>query len=105
MSPPPLASNVVGVQVKHVSSIKESDCNVRQWYIARLPKTSKKKCFAKQAGTKRTCLEMIICLGKSTPTPTYTSLLYIRRQLKDKVMEFFHCMDHIERCVKGTNQK
>ena len=48
---------------------------------------------------------MIIRLGKSTPAPTYTGLLYIRRQLKDKVMEFFHSMDDIERCVKGTNQK
>ena len=48
---------------------------------------------------------MIIRLGKSTHTPTYTGLLHIHRQLKDKVMEFFHCMDDIERCVKGTSQK
>ena len=44
-------------------------------------------------------------LGKSTPAPTYTGLLHIHRQLKDKVMEFFHCMDDIEHCVKGTIQK
>ena len=48
---------------------------------------------------------MIIHLGKSTPVPTYTGLLHICRQLKNKVMEFFHCMDDIERCVKGTSQK
>ena len=34
MSPPAKASNVVGVQVKHVTSVEESDCNVRQWHIA-----------------------------------------------------------------------
>ena len=48
---------------------------------------------------------MIIRLGKSTPAPIYIGLLHIRCQLKDKMMEFFHCMDNIERCVKGTNQK
>ena len=47
MSPPPLASNVIGVQVKHVTSVEESDCDVRQWHITRLSKISKKKCFAK----------------------------------------------------------
>ena len=88
-----------------MTSVKESDCDARQWHIARLSKTSKKKCFAKQSRTGRTCSEMIIRLGKSTPAPTYTGLLLIRWQLKDKVMEFFHCMDDIEHCVKGTNQK
>ena len=96
-------STVLGVQIKHVTSVKESDYDARQWHIARLPKTSKKKCFAKQAQTGRTCSEMIIRLGKSNPAPTYTGLLHICRQLKDKVMEFFHCMDDIERCVKGTS--
>ena len=105
MSSPPPTSTVLGVQVKHVTSVEESDCDARQWHIARLPKTSKKKCFAKQARTGRTCSEMIIHLGKSTPAPTYTWLLHIRQQLKDKVMEFFHYMDDIERCVKGTSQK
>ena len=44
-------------------------------------------------------------LGKNTLAPIYTRLLHIRHQLKDKVMEFFHCMDDIKHCVKGTNQK
>ena len=88
-----------------MTSIEESDCDASQWHIARLPKTTKKKCFAKQARTGRTCSKMIVRLGKSTPAPTYTGLLHIRRQLKDKVMEFFHCMDDIKRCVKGTSQK
>ena len=95
MCPPPSTSTIVGVQVKHVTSVEESDCDARQWHIAGLPKTSKKKCFAKQAQTGRTCSEMIIRLGKSTPVPTYIGLLHIHRQLKDKVMEFFHCMDNI----------
>ena len=103
LSPPPSASTVVGVQVKHVTSVEESDCDASQWHIARLPKTSKEKCFAKQARTRRTCSEMIVHLGKSTPAPTYTGLMHIRRQLKDKVMEFFHCMDDIKCCVKGTS--
>ena len=105
LSPPPSASTIIGVHVKHVTSVEESDCDASQWHIARLQKTSKKKCFAKQARTGRTCSEMIVHLGKSTPAPTYTGMLHIRRQLKDKVMEFFHYMDDIERCVKGTNQK
>ena len=105
LSPPPSTSIVVGVHVKHVTSVKESDCDASQWHIARLPKTSNKKCFAKQARTGRTCSEMIVRLGKSMPAPTYIGLLHIRRQLKDNVMEFFHCMDDIERCVKGTSQK
>ena len=44
---PPSASTIVGVQVKHVTSVEESDYDARQWHIAQLPKTSKKKCFAK----------------------------------------------------------
>ena len=48
---------------------------------------------------------MIVRLEKSTSAPIYIGLLHIHRQLKDKVMEFFHCMDDIERCMKGTNQK
>ena len=88
-----------------MTRVKEFDYDARQWHIVQLSKTSKKKCFAKQARIGRTCSEMIIRLGKSTPAPTYTELLHICCQLKDKVMEFFHCMNDIERCVKGTNQK
>ena len=105
MSPPTSASNVVGVQVKHVTSVEESDYDVRQWHIAQLPKTSKKKCFAKQARTEKTCSEMITRLEKSTHAPTYTRVLHICSQLKNKMMKFFHCMDDIERCVRGINQK
>ena len=90
MSRPPSPCTIVGVQVKHVTSVEEYDYDARQWHIARLFKTSKKKCFAKQARIGRTCSEMIICLGKSTPAPTYTRLLHTCCQLKDKVMEFFH---------------
>ena len=46
MSPPPSASTILDVQVKHVASVEEFDYNARQWHIAQLPKTAKKKCFA-----------------------------------------------------------
>ena len=89
--------------MRHVTSVHESDCDVKKWHIARVSKTSAKKCFALQANTRRNCQEKIVRMGKNTPAPMYTGVMEVRRQGKEVVMDCFHCSDDIERCVKDTN--
>jgi hypothetical protein len=44
----------------HVTAIYETACKETEWYIARLPKTSAKACFAQQAITKKKCEPKIV---------------------------------------------
>jgi hypothetical protein len=89
----------------HVTGIHETTCKQTEWYIARLPKTSAKACFAQQAITKKKCEARIVQGNKSTAAPTYTSIMLHVHRKKPEVMEFFFCNDDIERCVKGTRRK
>jgi hypothetical protein len=88
-----------------VTAIQETHCNKYQWHIARLPKTSKKTCFAQQAVTKNKCIAKIIQDNKSTTTPTYTGMMFNSQKKKEELMEFFFYNDDIERCVKGSKRK
>jgi hypothetical protein len=84
----------------HVTAIHETVCKEMEWYIAKLPKTSAKACFAQQAVTKTTA--KIVQDNKSTTAPTYTSVMIHYKKNAEEVMQFFFCNDDIERCMKGT---
>ena len=49
----------------HVTAVEETTCNLSEWHIARLQKTSAKACFAQQAITKKKCITRIVHDGKS----------------------------------------
>ena len=69
---PATTTFVAPALMRHVTSVYESECDVWQLHIARVLKTSSKKCFAIQARSRRNCQEKIVRMGKSTPAPTYT---------------------------------
>jgi hypothetical protein len=89
----------------HITAIHETACTETEWYIARLPKTSSKACFAQQAVTKKKCEVKIVQGNKSTVAPTYTSVMQNAHKKRPEVLEFFFCNDDIECCVKGTKRK
>jgi hypothetical protein len=60
----------------HVTAIQETRCNEYQWHIARLPKTSKKACFAQQAVTKNKCTVKIVQDNNNTVAPIYTGTMF-----------------------------
>lgn len=91
--------------VRHVSAVEETRVNVKQWHIARLPKTSAKCCWAQRAVTNKKCTERIVRGAKPTPAPTYSGVWHSRRRNLDITEDFFFCPDDIERCVKGTRRK
>jgi hypothetical protein len=88
-----------------MTTVHETTCKETEWYIARLPKTSTKACFAQQAITKKKCKAKIVQGNKPTAAPTYTSVMRNPHKKRPEVMEFFFCNDDIERCVKGTKRK
>jgi hypothetical protein len=89
----------------HVTAIHETTCKETEWHIARLPKTSAKAYFAQQAITKKKCKAKIVQGNKPTVAPTYTGIMFHAHKKKPKVMEFFFCIDDIERCGKGIRPK
>jgi hypothetical protein len=89
----------------HVTTVHETAYKETEWYIARLPKTSAKSCFAQQAITKKKCEAKIVQGSKPTATPTYTGVMQNAHKKRPEIMEFFFCNDDIERCVKGTKKK
>jgi hypothetical protein len=71
-------------QIRHDSAVEETRVNVKEWHIARLPKTSAKCCWAQRAVTKKKCTKRIVRGVKSTPAPTYTGLWHnTRRNVKE----------------------
>jgi hypothetical protein len=88
-----------------VTAVHETACKETEWYIARLPKTSAKACFAQQAITKKKCEAKIVQGNKSTVAPTCTGVMQNAHKKRLEVMEFFFYNDDIERCVKGTKRK
>jgi hypothetical protein len=92
-------------RIRHVTIVQESDVNVKEWHIARLPKNSAKCCWAQRTVTKKKCVEKIVRGGKPTPAPSYTGIWHNTRKNVNLPTEFFFCPDDIERCVKGTRRK
>jgi hypothetical protein len=92
-------------RISHVTAVEETRVNVKEWHIARLPKTSAKCCWAQRAVTKKKCTERIVRGAKSTPAPTYTGLWHSTRRNVKETTEFFFCSDDIHRCVKGSRRK
>ena len=92
-------------RISHVTAVEETRVNVKEWHIARLPKTSAKCCWAQRAVTKKKCTERIVRGAKSTPAPTYTGLWHNTRRNVKETTEFFFCSDDIHRCVKGSRRK
>jgi hypothetical protein len=58
-----------------VTAIHETACKETEWHIARLPKTSAKACFARQAITKKKCEAKIVQGNNLTTVPTYTDIM------------------------------
>jgi hypothetical protein len=67
-------------RISHVTAVEETRVNVKEWHIARLPKTSAKCCWAQRAVTKKKCIERIVRGAKSTPALTYTGLWHSTRR-------------------------
>ena len=81
--------------ISHVSAVEEPRVNMKEWYIARLPKTSAKCCWAQRAVTKKKCTKRIVRGAKSTPAPTYTGLWHNTRRNVKESTEFFFSSDDI----------
>jgi hypothetical protein len=104
--PPNSLGNVGDIgRAGHVTAVHETACKETKWYIARLPKTSAKACFAQQAITKKKCEAKIVQGNKPTAAPTYTGVMWNAHKKRPEVKEFFICNDDIERCVKSTKRK
>ena len=57
------------------------------------------------AVTKKKCTARIVLYEKSTPAPTYSGLWHNMRLNREQHMQFFFCVDDIERCIKGSRHK
>lgn len=90
----------------HISIVQESDCDVKEWHIARVKKArSGAACWAMQAVSKNQCRAKIVRENKDTPAPTYSGK-YKNYHTNAVLRQDFHfCPDDIERCVKGTFRK
>ena len=91
--------------VHRITAVQESRVNERTWHIAHIPKTSAKACWAQMAMKKKKCTACIVLHGKSTPAPTYSGLWHNVRLNCEEHMQFFFCLDNIERCIKGSHRK
>jgi hypothetical protein len=88
----------------HVTTALESDCDMSQWYIARISHRSSCKCHAQQAATKVKYIARIAKGSKGTPVPTYRVRKTQYGGTKEIIMDFWFCPNNIERCVKGTKR-
>ena len=74
----------------HVIAIQETACDVSQWHIARLHKSSSKTCFVQQAVTKKKCTAKIVQGNRSTAAPTYTGIMvHIKRNQEERMQFIF----------------
>jgi hypothetical protein len=87
-----------------VIAIQEIACNELEWHIARLPKTSSKACFTRQAVTKK-YTSKIVQANRSTATPKFTGMMVNYKKDKEECMQFHFYNDGIERCVKSIRQR
>ena len=92
-------------RIRHVFAVKETKVNVKEWHIARLPKTFAKCCWAQRVVTKKKCTERITRGAKSTPAPMYTGLWHNTKRNVKGSTKFFFCSYDIERCVKDRRRK
>jgi hypothetical protein len=91
-------------ELPHVTTTLESDCNMSQWYIARISHRSNCKCHAQQTATNVKYIARIAKGSKSTPAPTYRGRKTQYGSTKKIVTDFWFCPDNIEHCIKGTKR-
>jgi hypothetical protein len=91
-------------ELPHVTTPLESDCNMSQWYIARISHRSSCKCHAQQATTNFKCTARIAKGSKGTAAPTYWGRNTQYGGTKVIVSDFWFCPDHIEHCMKGNKR-
>ena len=85
----------VGTNICPVTAVQESTVNEKTWYIARIPKTTAKACWAQMVVTKKKCTARIVLNGKNTPAPTYAGLWGNVRLNRAEKMQFFFCSNDI----------
>ena len=91
--------------VVHITFVLETECFVSNWYIARLPPNSAKRCWALQAITKTMCNSKVGSSKHGTPTPIYKGLKKKFRSTNNVEYEFWFCPNDIKRCVSGIKKK
>jgi hypothetical protein len=91
-------------ELPHITTALESDCDMSQWYIARISHRSSCKCHAQQRGTNVKCTARIAKGSKGTPAPTYQGKKTQYGGSKVIITDFWFCPDDIERCMKGTKR-
>ena len=90
----------------HVTGVEESDCDVTDWHITRVPKhRTGVACWALQAISRKQCTMKIIQKKKATACPSYTGIWTNYHTGKNQQHEFYFCPDDIHRCVQGTSKK
>jgi hypothetical protein len=92
-------------RASHVTAIQETAYKETEWHIARLPKTSAKAYFPKQAITKKKCKAKIVQGNRDMAAPIYTCMMVHYKKVKKERMQFFFCNDDIKWCVKNTRQR
>lgn len=90
--------------VSHATRVMESNCDPKQWHIARLPKSSGRQCQALQSISGEACRTKISQGANGTPAPTYAGMKKDIRMGRNVEAEFFFCPDDIHRCVMGTKR-
>jgi hypothetical protein len=91
-------------ELPHVMTTLESDCDMPQWYIARISHRSSCKCHIQQAATNFKCTARIAKASKGTAAPTYRGRNTQYGRTKVIVSDFWFCLDDIERYVKDSKR-
>ena len=94
-----------GLGFHRVTAVQETKVDVSLWYIARIPYTSGKFCWANYAGTKKKCTARIVTNNKSVPAPTYTGMWHHYKFQSIKRTDYVFYPDDIERCIKDLHRK
>ena len=94
-------SNVVE-PIRHVTVVHESDCDVQQWHIRRLPFVGRRLALQCRLGLGKKCTQKIFL---SILAPTYFGIFHVRSKNQDFEQFFYFCPNDIARCVKGTRRK
>jgi hypothetical protein len=63
-----------GLGFHRVTAMQETKVDVSLWYIARIPHTSGKYCWANHTDTKKKYTARIVTNNKSVPALTYTGM-------------------------------
>lgn len=91
-------------EVTHVTGVHETDCDPKQWHIARTNPKSRVKCQAMQVLSGKACEAQINKGRQATCAPTYTGLKKPYGKDTLELTEFWFCPDDIKRCVMGRKK-